>query len=393
MLFRSGVAPALHSASTEVLSALKDGESTGTLQRSRLRSLFIVGQVAVSALLLAMSALFVRSLTSSHLMDLGFDTNGLITGRMNLDTRQYGVERGEAFYKSLLRNLETSSGLISVSIAESDGPLGVGAAKTRAVGLPGPATYSTYVVSPGLFRTLRIPLLAGRDFNDTDVQGRPRVGIVDEAAAQHQWPGQTPIGKSLDGVEIIGLVRSTNYLSNSSTPRQFLYLPIAQNYTPNVLLIAKAKGNPAGAIPVLRDTVKLMDPDTPLADAFPFSSTMDLSLRPVRIVATVSGVLGTMALILAAIGIRIALGAPQSRVARLITQEALRWTIVGLAVGFGLAILTARAVRGLLFGIAVTDPLAFVSVTLLLAMVTLIATWIPARRASRVDPVVALRHE
>jgi putative ABC transport system permease protein len=406
----SGIAPALHSASTEVLSALKDGESTGTFQRSRLRSLFIVGQVAVSALLLAMSALFVRSLTSSHLMDLGFDTNGLITGRINLDTTQYGAEQGATFYKSLLRNLQTSPGLSSASIVELNGPLGVGAAKTRAVGLPETATYSTYVVSPGLFRTLGIPVLAGRDFNDADVQGRPRVGIVDESAAQHQWPGQTPIGKSLDGVEIIGLVRNTNYLSNSITPRQFLYLPLTQNYTPHVLLIAKAKGNPAGAIPFLRDTVAMMDPDTPLADAFPFSSLMDLSLRPVRIVATVSSVLGTMALILAAIGIygivaflarqrtreigiRIALGAPQSRVARLITRQALRWTIVGLAVGFGLAILTARALRGLLFGVAVTDPLAFVSVTLLLAMVTLIASWVPARRASRVDPVAALRHE
>lgn len=406
----SGIAPALHSALTEVLPALKDGESTGTLHRSRLRALFIVGQVAVSALLLAMSALFVRSLTNSHLMDLGFDTNGLVTGRMNLDNRQYGAERGVVFYKSLLRNLQTSSGLISASIAESDGPLGVAAAKTRAVGLPETATYSTYIVSPGLFRTLGIPLLAGRDFNDADSQGRQRVGIVDEASAQHQWPGQTPIGKSLDGIEIVGMVRSTNYLSNRVTPRQFLYLPLAQNYTPHVMLIAKAKGNPDSAIPFLRDTVAMMDPDILLADAFPFSSLIDLSLRPVRVVATVSGVLGTMALILAAIGIygvvallarqrtreigiRIALGASQSLVARLITWQSLRWTFVGLAVGLGFAIPIARAVRGLLFGVAVTDPLAFVSVTLILGLVTLIASWLPSRRASRVDPVAALRNE
>jgi predicted permease len=357
-----------------------------------------------------MTALFVRSLTNSRVMDLGFDANGVITGRITLDRRHYDDERGARFYEDLLQRLEASPALKSVNIAEFDGPLGPGAAKLRAVGLEQTSSYSVFAVSRGHFRTLGIPLIAGRDFDVLDARSRQKVGVVNSALAQQHWPGETPIGKYLDGVEIIGVVQGTNYLSNSNTPKQFLYVPLAQNHTPDVLLIAKANGDPSHVTSLLAEAVARQDPDVPLADASSLNSLAELSLRPVRIVAAIAGILGTLALALAAIGIygtvaflarqrtreigiRIALGAPRSRVAKLITREALRWTAVGLVVGFTLTIPLAHAVKGLIFGIAATDLPSFLTVTLLLGTVAFTASWLPARRASRIDPIVALRHE
>ena len=187
--------------------------------------------------------------------------------------------------------------MISANIADATGPLSAGVAKARTVTQrQTDADYSAYTVSRGHFRTLGIPLLAGRDFSEEDREGAPKVGVVNEALAQRYWPGESPIGKHLAGVEVIGLVRNTKYLDNADPPKQFLYVSILQNYTPEAMLLVKGAADGAAIVSAVREAVATVDADIPISNIMAIDDVVNMSLLPMRTVGTLAGVLGILAL-------------------------------------------------------------------------------------------------
>jgi predicted permease len=405
-----GLGPSLGAVRIDVLPALKGGSATSAGRHSRLRAVFITGQVAVCALLLATAGLLIRSLTSSQLTDLGIDTRGVVLGQLNMANAGLAAERTNQFYETLLRQLQAAPDVVSANIAEA-GRLSVLSAKARTVNTTADSQSPTlFRVSSGHFSTLGIPLISGRDFTAADREGSVRVGIVNESLARREWPGESALGKHFANVEIVGVVKDAKYLENTNTPARFLYVPLAQDATPLVVLLVKTHGSTANVVQVMRTEIAKIDPDIPLSTAAPLDQLAYMSLLPVRVVMTLAGVLGVLALGLAAmglygvvtylarqrrreIGIRIAVGATPSDVIRAVTGQAMRWTAIGLALGLATAVLAAGLLRGFFYGVSPLDPVALLGVFLVLAAAAVLACWMPAQRATRIDPVAALREE
>jgi putative ABC transport system permease protein len=404
-----GLAPALHCMKTDVTAALKDGEATAPITRSRLRAGFVVGQVAVSALLLVIAALVARTLGNPRVVDPGFNGDAVYIGAVDLGG-DYSRERGVRFLDAVLEGLRARSGVMAVSLSGADGPLSIGSAKRDIAGRNQDAdVYSRFRVSPGHFRTLGIPLLAGRDFTPGDREGAAPVGIVNEALARRRWPVDSPIGKQIDGLEVVGLVRDADY-TMSTGRRALLYVPLAQSYDGDVMLLVKAAGSATSVLSTVRQTIARLDPDVPVSSMAPVNDLADISRLPMRVAAALSGVLGGLSLGLALmglygvvafmvrqrtreIGIRVALGATRARITWLVTGQAMRWTFSGLVLGAAGAAAVARILRFLLHGASAVDPVAVGGVALALAAVAYGACWTAARRAIQVDPMIALRDE
>jgi predicted permease len=403
-----GLAPALHGAKTDVLAALKEGEATAPIKRSRLRAGFIVAQVSVSALLLVIAALVATTLNSPQIIDPGFSGDGVFVGAIDLG-HEYSRAQGIGFLESVLERLDAHPGVASVSLSGADGPLSVGSAKREIAGrVQDSDSYSRYSISFGHFRTLGIPILAGRDFAATDREGAAPVGIVNDALARRYWAGENPVGKQIAGIEVVGVVRDTNYTALSEGRRPFLYVPLAQSYSAENMLLVKASGNPKSVLSAVREVVAHLDPDIPVSSMMAVNDLTTISRVPLRIVATLSGVLGLLSLGLALmglsgvvaflvrqrtreIGIRIALGATRSRIMWFVTRQAMLWTLSGLALGACGAVAVSRVLRFLLHGASSVDPMAIAGVALALTCAAFGACCIPARRAMRTDPMSALR--
>jgi putative ABC transport system permease protein len=337
-----GLAPALHGANTEVLGALKDGEATAPITRSRLRAGFIVAQVSVSALLLVIAALVARTLNNPQIIEPGFSGDGVFIGAIDLG-HEYSREQGVSFLDAVLERLQAQPGVASVTLSGADGPLSVGSAKRDIAGRGEDSDpYARYSISPGHFRTLGIPLLAGRDFAATDREGAAPVGIVNNALAHRYWAGENPVGKQIAGIEVVGLVRDTNYTALNEGRRPFLYVPLAQSYNAENTLLVKASGNPKDVLSAVREVVAHLDPEIPVSNMMAVNDLTTISRVPLWIVATLSGVLGLLSLGLALmglygvvaflvrqrtreIGIRVALGATPSRIMWIVTRQAMRW--------------------------------------------------------------------
>jgi len=276
-------------------------------------------------------------------------------------------------------------------------------------------------VTPGHFRTLGIPLVVGRDFDARDRAQAAAVVIVNETLAHRFWPGENPIGKRLreftdrgapphPWFEVVGVARDSKYATVGEDPKPFMYRPMAQDYTPAGVVMVKTRGNAADALPLLRAAVSDIDPNMALFSVMTLDSATSISLLPVKVAATVAGTLGVLALILGAIGlygvmsylvrqrtreigIRMALGAERGTVVGLVTGHGMRWTGIGLVVGLAASFAVAKLIAGFLYGVGPADPTAFVGIALLLIGTAYVACYIPARRASRIDPLVALREE
>jgi len=282
-----------------------------------------------------------------------------------------------------------------------------------------PATPQVYSngVGPGHFRTLRIPLLAGRDFTEADDDTAPRVAIVNETLAQRFWPGQNAIGQRLRSaggasnarhIEVVGVVRNSKYVTIGEDARPFLYRPLAQDYTPRLNLLVKAQGPAAGAMATIRREVRALDPGLAVFNAATLVEATSISLLPARVAGGLLAALGMLALALAAlgiyavlsylvqsrtreIGVRVAIGASPGRVIAMVVRQAAAWTVIGAAIGIVLALLVTRFLTAFLYGISPTDPLTFIGVTAVLALIACVAALVPAVRASRLDPLSALR--
>jgi len=415
-----GLGPALQTVRTDVLSSLKEGGTT--TGGSRMRSGLVVAQVAMSTALLVTSGALVHSVAQPEASERGFTADHILMATVNLGSAGYSKEQGLAFYERLFERLQGSTGIAAVNIVDNiplanNAPLTSVDLGTDAQSSAGSSLRRVFVnlVSRGHFQTLRIPLIAGRDFTAHDDNASPAVGIVNETLARSFWRGEVPIGKWLrpeDGsrIEVVGLVRDSKYESLKEAPKAFLYRPITQQYVPTATLFVKTDGDPLAATSTVRAAVADLDPNLVVYNLNTLEDRLGMDLLPNRAAAIVSGVLGLLSLALGAIGtygimaflagqrrreisIRMALGASPLNIVSLITKQGMAWVGGGLLLGLVAAFALISFARRLLYGVLPADPIAFIGITLLLATTAYLACFVPARRASRANPVIALHEE
>jgi len=424
-----GLWPALR-ASTQTQAGLREsgrGDS-GTAGGHRLRRLLVVAQVAGSLMLLITSGLFLRSLQRVQRTNLGFDPDNVLNVMLNTREAGFDQARSDDFYRDLKDRVRAMPGVESASLAcmvpmgnqpTCQGGAGYVEGHPLARGEQ-PPQLSGASIDPDYFQTMRVSLVRGRAFTDFDTDKSPAVAIVNQAMANRLWPGQDAIGKrfSTKGPsgpfwEVVGVAEDGRYFFIVLTHQPFFYIPDAQNHAPLRVLHIRASGiAPEALIPTVREAVHTLAPDLPILDL----KTMRRSLSGTngyfffRVGAFVAAVIGLLGLILAVvgvygvasyagsqrtreIGIRLALGASRGSVSRLVLRQGAASVLAGIIVGLLAALALTRLLRNMLVETSATDPLVFLSVTVLLAAVGLWACYVPARRAMSVDPIAALRCE
>jgi predicted permease len=411
-----GLVPALRASRPELVSALKDGAG-GTARRSRLRSAFVVAQVAVCMLLLVSAGLLTRSLQNALAIDPGMDPRGVVTAAIDIGPHGYDEGRGRIFYQQLQDRLAARPEVEAVSLGGYI-PLTLTEIVT-AVGIPGhepPPGRQTFLidvntVGTGYFEVLRMPV-EGRGFTPGDGPDAARVAVVNRTMADRFWPEGDALGQyvrlGVEDVEIVGVVADGKYHRLVEDPIPYMYLPFQQSYQAGMVLHVRAAG-PVAPIPALMQReVALLDSNIPLHAPASLDQAIRLSLLPHRMAATVIGALGALGLLLAGvglygvlallvgqrtreIGVRMALGATAAHVFRLVVGQAGALVLAGVALGALLAFAATRFLVGLLIGVSPSDPVTFVLVPLLLVAVALLASYGPARRAMSVDPLITLK--
>jgi putative ABC transport system permease protein len=427
-----GLAPALQASKPNLLSAIKDGGNPfgQGLSRSRLHNLLVVAETSICVVLLLGAGLLVRALKRAQTVNLGFGAKHVLVVALDLHLHGYDDMRAAEFHRELTEQLQTLPGVKSVSLA-SLAPLGcVSRAAPITIGEREPSvslpslSVNYWVVSPNYFETLGVPIVRGRNFSVQDTRGGPPVAIVNEAMARQFWPGEDPVGKrlrpgppSVPFAEIVGVVKNTRGARLWEADEPYVYLPILQTTEGppvqtgqlGMKLLVRAEPNPDVVAAMLPRVVKTLDPNVQASSTLLVKS-VGRWVWFSQVGAMLSSGLGLLALLLAAVGIygvmsysvtqrthemgiRMALGASQDDVLKLVVGQGLRLTLLGVAIGLLISLAATRVIAGMLYGVKPTDPVTFVSVSLLLTAVALLACYIPARRATKVDPMVALRYE
>ncbi len=421
-----GLAPAWRASKHEITPALKDAAPGLASHRSNFSRGLIVAQVALSMLTLIATGLIVRSLANARKIDLGFNPYNAAVMSFDLNLQGYDRARGEIFYRRLLERVAASPGARAAALT-SDRPLdpSMSSGNIYVEGRPverganQPGAFEG-MVTPGYFATMEIPMLRGRVFTERDNKDAQPVAVVNEAFARLFFPGADPAGAAIgkrfrrqqEGTlaEIVGVVKDGKIFSLGETPQPYVYFPIFQNYSGEVTLVARSTGDARALLTSMRSDVNALDATLPVYEVKTMEEHLGFSLFPMRVAASMSGAFGLLALALAGIGIygvmayavsqrtreigiRIALGARKSDVLRLIAGRGLTLVAIGLSIGLAAALLLTRLMESLLFDVSATDPLTFIAIASLLAFVALLACWIPARRAAKVDPMIALRCE
>ena len=425
-----GIIPALRGTRPDLLAALKDETSGagGGAGKSRLRNAFVIAQISLSLVLLIGATLLLRSLENAQAIDPGFRAENAFAMDFDLDLKGLSEEQGREFYKRMVERVSAVAGVESAAIADR-APLDI---STPTVGVlieghqpPAGKTaipISSYTVGPGYFGTTAIPIVAGRDFTERDDTDAPQVVIINQQMARSFWPDENPVGKRFrlaaqaaqkmpeKSVEVIGVARDSKYrtLSEEATPH--IYVPFQQSYKPGMTLIVRAAGDTRQMMRTVRGELQLLDKDPQAFFARTMFEHMAVVLAPGRIAATLLAVFGLLALTLAVvgiyavmaysvtertreIGIRIALGATPSDIFKLVVGRGLILSAIGTIVGLAAAFALTRFLASLLVGVSATDPATFAAVPVLFTLVALLACYLPARRATRVDPLAALKHE
>jgi predicted permease len=425
MLF--GSAPATQSTRPELVAALKNERlSLGRgARRFELRKVLMVSQVALSLILLIGAGLFVGTLENLQKLDLGFNAENVLLLSMDPSSNGYGEDQVTSFYAQLLQQVSALSGVLSASLA-SNGLIS-GETDTFSVednpqrtGEKRPTHVSH--VDPKFFKTMGISMILGRDFQLQDHERAPKVVIINERVARDFFGKQNPIGRRV-GVghsppdsEIIGVVRDGRYLNpRQETPRT-AYLPFRQFHLGSQTTIAartllvRTTGDPKSLIAAVRHEVQALDEDLPIYNVMTLAEQVNELLVQERLIATLSSFFSLLALLLVCmglygimsyavvrrtneIGIRMALGARRGDVLWMVMRETLALVIIGVAIGLAASLGVARLISSLLFGLTATDPMTIAVATLMLVAMAALAGYLPARRASRVDPLVALRYE
>lgn len=418
-----GVVPAIKAAKPNLAEVLKVGGRGGTVgwTRNPLRSLLVVTEIALALVALVGAGLFIRSMQNAQRIDPGFESKNLFVFAFDLGALHYEEGRAQQYFRTAIDRAKASPGVESATIA-SNFPLGGGLGRTvfpegqdEASGFRGTLTVLDDI-GPDFLKTLRIPLLLGREFTDADRQDTKQVAIVNEAMAKQFWPDENAIGKRFHFFgestlrEVVGVVRNTVVNVIGEQPQPLAYLPLTQDYTPAVTMQVRTKGRPEAVIAEVRSQVQALDPNLALTNLNTIGELIDQGLWAPRTGAALLAVFGGLALLLAVvgvygvlsysvnqqtreIGIRLAMGAQRGRILGLVVGQGMRLAIVGLMLGTLLAFAAARILSSLLFGVSAHDPLIFGGVSLILASAAALACYIPARRATKVDPIIALRHE
>ena len=416
-----GILPALRSSRIAPATVLKEeaGTVSGGLHKSFLARGLVVTQISLSLILLICAGLLMRSFRAAQRFDTGFDSNQVLLASFDLLPFGYSREAGIEFERQLIAKLEALPGVESVSLANWV-PLGTGhhSATVEPEGyVPRPHEQMDIIranVGPNYFRTLRIPLLAGRDFTLQDAAKSQSVAIVNQAFVDRFWPHENALGKRVglvdDPLTVVGVARNSNYQRLNEAPQPMIYLPLLQDFYRDAVIHARVSGNPAAFAAALEKTVHGLNADLPLYNVMSLNTVIKLATTVERIAGTLVGVFGVLALVLAGVGIygvvaystrqrsheiaiRLALGAERADVFRLVLGQGLQLTLIGVGIGLGVSLAVTRLLHTWLFGITPTDLLTYAGVTLLLCLVALAACYLPARRATQVEPTVALRCE
>jgi predicted permease len=425
-----GVWPALRASRVDLNTMLqKGGRANSGTGRHRVRNFLVAAQVAGSLMLLIIAGLFVRSVQHTGSMNLGFNPDHVLNITMDPNQIGHSQTRATEFYKRLKASVLAMPGVQSASLAFGVpmGNVGVVNMCTLTVenhplpkDQPPPSIFFNNIDS-GYFETMRVPLLRGRVFTDFDSESAPLVAIVNQTMADRFWPKEDPIGKRFtvnnigepsQVVQIVGLAANGKYAFIAESPTPFFYVPQAQNYTSMRTLQIRSSVPPKTLIAQVRNEVRSLAPDLPIIEAKPMEQVIagTNGMQVFQTGALLAAILGGIGLILASvgvygvvsfasvqrtreIGIRMALGGTARDVMRLVLKQGVRMVIVGLAVGLLAAWGLTRVMTSLLIGVSPRDPLTYATVVIVLSAVALLACWIPARRATRVDPGIALRYE
>ncbi len=423
-----GIAPAWQISRLDRFDALREGGRSGSagLRRQSLRAGLVVGEVALALVLLVGAGLFLRSLASLEDVNPGFQPNGLITGAVTLPDAQYGdAAKQIAFYRAVLDRLASLPGVSNVAAAVPVPFSGQAGSASFSIegrpsppGDPGPHGDIGFV-SPGYFATLKIPLKSGRAFTDQDRTNTASVAMIDETLAREYWPNQDPVGKHMRNgpdqpwATIVGVVGHTKNsdLAGDVVKGRYYFPILQQSFAfPFTSFIARTDGDPARLTGALREAVRAIDPSLAVSRIKLVSDMVSASLAPRRFVVTLLGIFASLALLMAVIGlygvisysvtqrtqeigIRMALGAQASGVLSLVIGQGMQLAGMGAAIGLVVSLIFSRLLKNQLFQVSAFDPLTFLVTALVLITAALLATYIPARRATRVDPMDALRHE
>jgi predicted permease len=419
-----GLVPAFRASRVSLSSALNEesGAAGGGRSKHRALKLLVVGQVATSLLLLICAGLSLRSMKNAFRVDPGFKPEGVITASFFPSFAGLNVHQARNYYDELTSRVAQFPGVQSVSLAERLPLTFVIQVTTCAPQSKdtGPSDKWQSVdrsgVGAGYFRTMQIPILRGREFSEQDNASSPLVVIVNQTLANLFWPGQDPIGKKVrfgsddKYSEVVGVARDGKYRTLGELPRPYIYRPAIQQGNPDLTLVARVYGDTRPAFAAIRDYARQLDSQIPVMQLQPLEDKTSVSLLLPRTGAALFGMLGLLGLVLAAvglygviaytasqrtreIGIRMALGAKPREILRLILGQGLALTLVGIGFGLAAAFAATRLLSIMLYGISPTDALTFVEISLFLLLIALTASFIPARRAMRLDPMVALRHE
>lgn len=422
-----GLWPALRASRGEVNAVLHEGgrSDSGGVGRQRLRNTLVVAQIAGSLTLLIVAGLFARSLQKAQRMFLGFDPDHLLKLTMYPRELGYDEPRTKAFYRNLKARIAALPGVQSVALSYTVPMSG----STNATDIyledhPSPADQQPPIifynnVDQNYFETARVPLLRGRTFRESDDEKAPSIAIVNQTMARQFWPNEDPIGKrfslkSAAGpfVQVVGLAADGKYLFIAESPQPYFYVPLAQNYVSFRTLEIRTAASQESLIGSVRDAAQSLAPDLPIFDLETMEQALEgangflvfragaeraVQMGMLGLILAVVGVFGVVSYAAMQrtheIGIRMALGAGRGDILKLIFRQGVGLVAGGVVVGLVTAWSLTRAMTRLLIGVSATDPLTYVTATLVLAAIALWACYVPARRAMRVDPMVALRHE
>lgn len=416
-----GFAPALQSSRPAVVEALKEETRSGGRSRRGVTAgrALVVFQVALSLVALIAAGLFLRSIQGAYAIDPGFATRDVAVLLVSPGQQGYDQPRGERFYRDVKERLQALPGVRSVAWA-ANLPLFGGFARSVFIEgreedkeRSGILTIAN-TVDPGYFATTDTTVLRGRDITDADREGAAPVAVINEAMARRFWPNEDPIGKRFRFYgdtfyrEVVGIVETVKYTTLGEAPQPCVFVPLAQNYGDTMTLYVRSSGDIAPVLGAARGELRALDPQVPVVQTFTVTDVIDQSLWAAKFSAALLGIFGTLALVLASlglygvmaysvsqrrreIGLRMALGAQQAEVLRLVLREGLTLVATGVAIGLAAAFVVSRGVASLLYAVSATDPVSFLGAATALVVVALVASYLPALRASRVDPIVALR--
>jgi predicted permease len=418
-----GIAPAIKASRVDLVETLKVGGRGNTIgwRSNPMRSVLVVSEIALAMVALIGAGLFVRSMQNAQRTNLGFESQNLFTMAFDLGALHYDEGRGQQFFRDAIERAKTSPGVADATVA-CNLPLGGGFARTtfpegqdETTGYRGTLT-ELDDVAPNFFNTLRIPLVAGRAFTDSDRANTAWVAVVNEAMAKHFWPNENALGKQFHFFddpklrEIVGVVPNTVVNNIGEEPQPLIYLPITQDYSSFATIQVRTIGRPEAVLATVRSQVQSLEPSLAITNVQTIGEAVSQGLWAPRMGAALLALFGGLALILAAvgvygvlsysvnqqtheIGIRMALGAQPSSVLWLVIGQGLQLAAAGLALGLIGALVAMRVLTSLLFGVSTHDPVTFAGVTFVLLAAAILACYIPARRATRVDPIIALRYE